>query len=125
MTGRVLFGNHPLYGYGLFVSKPGVDVLTAAEADMVLSSGMNNLVPHMAGTITTVSGVNNVYHGLGYNPIVLVSLANQRGASDVFLGVQADVVRATDGNNVAFNALSGGFNRTYHYMILRADSALY
>ena len=38
MANRVLAGNHPNYGYGLFVSKPGENVLS----NMSDQSGVNN-----------------------------------------------------------------------------------
>ena len=63
--------------YGLKVSQPGFDVLTAADDELVFNSGQNvfkivasgtAVLPYAAtGTQTSVS----VTHGLGYIPIVL------------------------------------------------------
>lgn len=38
MANRILLGNHGTYGYGLFVSKPGVDVTGASKLTNIFDS---------------------------------------------------------------------------------------
>lgn len=41
MANRVILGKHPSYGEGLFVSRTGIDVLTATEEDLIFSTAAN------------------------------------------------------------------------------------
>ena len=75
MANRISIGNHS-YGYGLYVSKSGDDVLNPSKA-LVFDSRAGN-----AWTIKQIAegsigpnaspNYNTVNHGLGYNPLVAV-----------------------------------------------------
>lgn len=50
LSNSMLFGNHPTRGAGLFVSRRGTDILTAADDDMVLSTQKNYFQFYETGT---------------------------------------------------------------------------
>ena len=62
MANRILIGNRATGGYGLYVSEPGADVLTAAHDDLTfwtdsgetganfVSKGIHQTVPWSGGT---------------------------------------------------------------------------
>ena len=56
--------------WGMKVSKPGFDVLTCEDKDLVMSSSFNALkVAHTASP----TGVGTYTHGLGYIPAFIVA----------------------------------------------------
>jgi len=74
MANRILVGSHPSFGYGLFVSKSGDDVLNPTKV-LSFDSRVGN-----AWTIKQIAqgsigpnaspNYNTINHGLGYNPLV-------------------------------------------------------
>lgn len=59
--------------YGIKVSVPGVDVLTASNDDLLLNTNQKLLKSYMQGTATGSAGTfSPIYHGLGYKPQFLV-----------------------------------------------------
>lgn len=79
------FGDH-----GIKVSREGVDVSTAGEDDLILSSAFNNLkVTKVIETVQTPSDTQisnalitwTVNHGLGYVPVVMGSFSFPGGGS--------------------------------------------
>jgi len=50
LANSILFGDHPTRGAGIFVSRRGTDVLTAADSDLVLSTQKNYFQFHETGT---------------------------------------------------------------------------
>lgn len=74
--------------YGIKVSKPGYDVDTATDAQLLMSSAFNMLKVYATGTVTlTTSGgsprtANTVVtHNLGYSPVVVGSVVQSTGLS--------------------------------------------
>ena len=71
MANRVLIGNRATGGYGLYVSEPGADVLTAGHDDLTfwtdsgetgsnfVSKGIHQTVPWSGGTGSTAPVVTN------------------------------------------------------------------
>lgn len=79
MANRVCLGKRSVGQIGLFISKPGVDVLTAADADLLFSSSINAMQMIVTGTIAVPNysqGGNPYatigYPDLGYIPTVLI-----------------------------------------------------
>jgi hypothetical protein len=59
--------------YGVKVSKPGYDALTATDENLSLSSSFPILKATLYGLITTTGGVvYQITHSLGYRPSFLV-----------------------------------------------------
>ena len=52
--------------WGMRVSKPGFDVLTCVDTDLVMSSSFNTLKSYSVGT---AAGTAFISHSLGYVPI--------------------------------------------------------
>ena len=123
MANRVLIGNRATGGYGLYVSEPGADVLTAAHDDLTfwtdsgetgsnfVSKGIHQTVPWSGGTGSTAPVVSNsvsisagataslTYTNLGADPFLLGGFALGSSASN---------------NNVEFvtNSLITSYNPT-------------
>jgi hypothetical protein len=49
-AGGGLFGNHPTYGPGLYIARPGADPLTASLDDMILTTRRNHFQVQETGT---------------------------------------------------------------------------
>jgi hypothetical protein len=64
--------------WGIRVSKPGYNVLTCADHELVMSSSFNTLKTKMVGTTA-----GTVAHGLAYTPIYMY--CEQYGAGTVGL----------------------------------------
>lgn len=77
-TPRVLLGEGANGFYGLKVSKPGFDVYSAANANLVFNSSQNAFKIVLSGTLSWVTTAGNdnqsltIPHNLGYTPIALV-----------------------------------------------------
>ncbi|MBX4911375.1 hypothetical protein HJA82_29115 [Rhizobium bangladeshense] len=72
MTNRVLFGQRGA-AYGLWVSKPGFDVLSTADANMMMLPSQANLQLIQSGYIDTSGNAfpyTVVIPNLGYFPLV-------------------------------------------------------
>jgi len=79
MTNRILLGNHATHGMGLYVSKPGKNVLSADKIDLLFNSES----PHGHGSISQIIEVNcgssspfagtGTVTDLGYIPFVHIS----------------------------------------------------
>lgn len=76
MTNRVLLGNKG-GTYGLWVSKPGVDVETADESGMMLSVAQKSLQIVASGVLTGTplgqSGQQLTIPDLGFKPFLLIA----------------------------------------------------
>ncbi len=84
MANRVLAGNHPSYGYGLFVSKPGVDVTTAAEKDLIYDSrSYRSGIIYKTFSPSTTADFTWTSSSLGYIPAVIASGARPVNFFDV------------------------------------------
>ena len=74
MANRVLAGNHPSYGYGLFVSKPGVNVLTASESNLIYDSRTyRSGIIYQTFSPSTTANFTWTSSSLGYIPAVVAS----------------------------------------------------
>ena len=82
-------------GYGLKISKPGVDVGTAADTDLVFFSDYDSMKTKATGTF---GNNGTVAHGLSYTPIFFVA---QSGFAPWAVGGVS-----VDGTNL-INATSG------------------
>ena len=72
MANRILIGGHPNFGYGLFVSRHGDDVLNPLKS-LIFDSRVGNAwtIKQIAqGSILPNASPNyhTINHGLGYNP---------------------------------------------------------
>lgn len=74
-----LFGNHPSYGPGLFISRPGYNPLTASLADMSLSTRQNHFQFAETGIAypTSAPGATHVAYVTG-DPFIYSPLAARR-----------------------------------------------
>lgn len=75
---RALFGEFPDGSIALKVSQTGIDVLTAANDDLVFNSSQNILKVVQSGTATVTAianqgTFNTVNHSLGYTPMVIAT----------------------------------------------------
>lgn len=84
-------------GYGLKISKPGVDVGTATDIDLYFSSELDSMKTKMTGTI--VSG-GTVAHGLAYTPIFFISTSGfaPYGCEDVYVN-STNMVKEASGTS--------------------------
>ena len=57
-------------GYGLKISKPGVDVGTAGVTDLIFSSDIDSMKTKATGTFASNG---TVAHGLSYTPVFFIS----------------------------------------------------
>lgn len=57
--------------YGVKISKAGVDVKTASEADLLLTTKKNKFKTHMEGEIVTTATEHKIPHNLGYAPVAI------------------------------------------------------
>tara|TARA_B100001094_G_scaffold116170_1_gene112102 strand:- start:12212 stop:13171 length:960 start_codon:yes stop_codon:yes gene_type:complete len=74
MANRVLAGNHPTYGYGLFVSQPGINVLTASTNQLVFDSRtFRSGVIYKTFSPSTTSDKTWTSSSLGYIPAVITA----------------------------------------------------
>lgn len=81
MVARVVFGNLGSGQFGLKVSKPGVDVLSALDRDLVFSSLWPNYgVVHASGTLFSAANVSASFPDLGYTPLTAIIPLNASGA---------------------------------------------
>jgi hypothetical protein len=94
-------------GYGLKISKPGVDVGTAADIDLYFSSELDSMKTKSTGTITENG---TVAHGLPYTPIFFI--ANGGFAPWLSEGVTVDGT-----NLIKDNRYSGTYGGTSRYYI--------
>lgn len=89
---RVLMGNFSAGttdgGVGFKVSKPGFDVRTASDANLIFNSAQNVFKIALTGTVSIVvaggsdtSGTATVTHNLGYNPIIFGTVTLPAGLS--------------------------------------------
>ena len=126
MANRILLGNRSTGGYGLYVSKPGANVLTCGVDDLIFStldststpfsaSGTHQTIPFSGGTGTTApdvvndftlsgSGTSTIsFEDLGDNvfayvghPQAAVSLSSNGKKAVTFTSTDADSTVATD-----------------------------
>ena len=126
MANRILLGNRSTGGYGLYVSKPGANVLTCGVDDLIFSTldststpfsaaGIHQTVPFSGGTGTTApdvvndftlsgSGTSTIsFQDLGDNvfayvghPQAAVSLSSNGKKAVTFTSTDADSTVATD-----------------------------
>ena len=126
MANRILLGNRSTGGYGLYVSKPGANVLTCGVDDLIFSTldststpfsaaGIHQTVPFSGGTGTTAPDVVNdftlsgsgtatiSFEDLGDNvfayvghPQAAVSLSSNGKKAVTFTSTDADSTVATD-----------------------------
>lgn len=84
MVARVQIGFLPSADYGIRVSKPGVDVTTAALADLVFATDFQEYaVVHQAGEIAldTTSDEVVTFPALGYAPMCITFGSLDSGAT--------------------------------------------
>lgn len=113
-------------GYGLKISKPGINVGTASNTDLWFTT--DKKVPKVlkeGGTVTP-SGLTSINHGLGYTPMFL-AYANSIGTATkrfklprsfydtdpVGGGIEGDV--SANGTNVFVRIESAGTVNSYYY----------
>lgn len=74
MANRVLLGDHPTYGEGLFVSQPGINVLTASESQLVFDSRtFRSGIIFKTFSPSSTSDKTWTSSSLGYIPAVIAS----------------------------------------------------
>lgn len=77
MTNRVVLGHRGSGVYGLFISKPGFNVLTATDNNLLFNSNYGTLQIVQAGQVTigSNSGTSDVgTSNLGFSPVCLTAL---------------------------------------------------
>ena len=63
--------------YSMKISKPGIDVLTASDKDLIFTSDRNCLKEKLSGLIDTDSSGNvTIPHNLGYTPSFFIFWAD-------------------------------------------------
>jgi hypothetical protein len=110
--------------YGLFISKPGIDVLTADPWDMVFDSR----IPHNASIYaqgTATRGQTVTFPALPYIPMVLI-FGVDGGDGLPFNYYQSDPELAEDenGNTVFYNFVTES-NQTFPYVRHRLMEPVY
>lgn len=108
---------------GLWISKPTIDVTSASDQQMLLSIALGMLVPIMVGSVTFTQNSTtsqNVSHGLGYRPVVLIQGVQTTPPSIGGGAMDFQVLVTT--TQVQFNPLSGTAAATYRYLIFARDA---
>lgn len=78
MANRIVMGNLGS-AYGLKISKPGYDVLTALPGNLLLDSGAPTLRVHSMYTFSFAANdlvAKTITHGLGYSPMHIACWKN-------------------------------------------------
>lgn len=116
--------------YGFKVSKPGKDVLTSDEDDLIFSDSYNSLKASArgSGTITTNgsgAATKNIAHGLGYIPTYRLYMEVVAGSGKWFDSANlsdtldpANTVRLftrIDATNLTIQIDSGAASTAYKY----------
>jgi len=87
MANRVVLGNRGGGQYGLYISKPGFNALTAASIDLLFSSDQKAFQVVQKGEVSIANeSYSTITHqDLGYTPIFIVSprFNNPVGSSDL------------------------------------------
>ena len=87
MANRVLLGNRSSGGYGLYISKPGQNVLTCSKTQLIFdSSATMAAAVHVIAGITISSGSSSgstTWSALGYTPMALVTRTSAATGGDV------------------------------------------
>lgn len=81
MTNRVVLGNRGA-GAGFWVSKPGINVLTGGEDDMLLSTSFGALQIVASGVISAPANFTDydrTIPNLGFPPVVLIGGSHAAG----------------------------------------------
>ena len=96
--------------YGIKVSKPGVDVKTADDDELVMSSSFNMLKTKATGTVTAPT---TVAHGLAYVPIVFGMREISSSPKEYsILGGNSNLLLGVDGTDLTF----GGTDKWRYYI---------
>lgn len=131
MVSRVVIGKREDGTYGLDISIPGKDVLTATGSDLAFSSKWSGtFLVHQSGVAQ--NGVDVTFPALPFVPIVLGSVDANNSTGDDYTSFLGRTFTQSDGNrltghypairvwNNKFFIESRGFvNTTYRYLILR------
>lgn len=116
MTDRILFSAN-----GLYVSRPGIDVKTATQAQLSLSPNMNTMFPVISGVVTLGSGARStipISNPTGKIPYVIVADTNgQVAARNAFFAESFSPYNAVDIVNV-----SGSPTRNIRYVIMISNT---
>ena len=102
--------------YGIKISKPGFDTLTAADKDLIFTSDRSCLKEKLAGLIdTNASGDVTINHALGYVPSFLIFIADSTALGVWYPWDSADV--SADTNNIYIVGAMGGVQSKVYYQI--------
>lgn len=102
-TNRVIIGKYNDFS-GIKVSKPGVDVKTASDADLYFNSNQNTfkvvktgefILAHVASTELTEASIS---HGLGYTPAYLAYVSDNYSSGVPVYELLPRVLVLTDGS---------------------------
>ncbi|MBO9589057.1 hypothetical protein [Devosia sp.] len=107
MVGRVATGFR-LGAYGIWVSKPGIEVLTAGDADLLLSSDRKSAQVVASGIIAAATNGTYVisWPSTGFTPVVVAGSARFPEARAVVTGVNTANILA--GIAQGFSSWTGG-----------------
>lgn len=111
--------------YGIKISKPGFDVLTADDKDLILKSSINILKVSAQGTGTVASGaVFTFNHGLGYLPNYFILAENTPGSGKYYYLIgnrsELNLLPYADANSIFVKARGvpvGTYNLYYYVFI--------
>lgn len=115
--------------YGIKVSKPGVDVRTATNKDLVLDTSRNCLkldnVATATITISGGSGTKTLAHGQSFIPVV-IAFINIGGNYYTFpfsdsAGENLGYIKI-DATNIVFSADTGDGDYTIYYFLSKTES---
>ena len=110
--------------YGVWASKPGVEVTTAVDQDLLFGLSMGMLIPYMTGTISFTQNSTTpqaVTHSLGYRPLVLVQ-GSPTTPPSVGGGAMDFQIKVTT-TQLEFNPLTGTAASVYRYVIYARNAA--
>lgn len=120
MANRVAFGNRAGV-HGIYVSKPGVNVLTASAENLMMSTSAKNLQIVQRGSFSASGNefTNISWSPLGFRPIVL--WASQRDVRFTYLSDNSAEIYST---NMFINwPLAGApsFDNTVYWLVLSEE----
>lgn len=128
MANRIVLGSHPTLGMGGFVSKPGINVLTAGKFDLMFSTSYEQLQIAQSGSFTIIgNGHNSIqwsspisWNPLGFRPLVLLSCDEYEVYFQYLSDNSAHARRTLSNPESASNNFSNT-DRTVYYIVTRTE----
>ncbi|MBZ9653556.1 hypothetical protein [Phyllobacterium lublinensis] len=123
MVNRIVVGEHPTWGMGAFVSKPGIDAISASKFDFMFSTMYENMQIHQTGSFT-MNGTYGAYTtfswpDLGYFPLIMLASPLYEIQLEYLSTAAARVRRLAFGET--FSGITTESNAPLYYVVLKTQ----